>query len=167
VAAPLYDLDGDAQQTAFQELKQAIISAPTLSHDNETDRLILRTDAEKNGLGAILSIIREGKEWPITCISRHTTPAEVKYHSNELKCLALVWALQKLRNHLFGRPFVVYTDNVALRWLQSKKEISGRLGRWILALQEFDFEPWSTRSNRTGTNWCLGQPWLLILPGMK
>jgi len=148
-ATPLYDLLkkdvigwpwGPEQQAAFQALKDAVIAAPTLYHDNETDRLVLRTDAAKIGLGAILSIIRDGKEWPVTCISRRTTLAERNYHSNELECLALVWALQKLRHHLFGRSFTVYTDNIALRWLQTKKEIGGKLGRWILALQEFDFD---------------------------
>lgn len=32
------------------------------------------------------------------------------------------------------------TDNNALRWLQSRKDIGGKFARWILALQEFDLE---------------------------
>jgi hypothetical protein len=34
----------------------------------------------------------------------------------------------------------VLTDSSAVRWLWSKKEVNGKFARWILALQEFDFE---------------------------
>ncbi len=130
----------EERNDAFNQLKQALLNAPTLAHDGETDRLILRTDAAKRGLGAMLSVKRDGKEWPVTFISRRTTKAEENYHSNELECLALVWALGKLRHHLYGRPFSVLTDNSALSWLRSKKDIGGKLARWILALQEYDFD---------------------------
>jgi len=148
IAAPLHKLLkqneawswGPEQENAFTALKEALLKAPTLVHDNETDRLILRTDASKTGLGAVLHVIRDGFELPVTFISRRTTTTEANYHSNELECLALVWALGKLRHYLYGRPFSVLTDNSALSWLQSKKDVGGKLGRWILALQEFDFD---------------------------
>ncbi|KAI9557180.1 hypothetical protein GHT06_016988 [Daphnia sinensis] len=66
--------------------------------------------------------------------------AEMKYHANELECLAIVWALKKFRSYVYGRRFSVLTDSSAVRWLWSKKEVSGKFARWILALQEFDFE---------------------------
>lgn len=98
------------------------------------------TDASKQGLGAVLSRVDKDGERPITFISRGTTAAEQNYSSNELECLALVWALTKLRHHLYGRRFTVWTDNMALKWLHSKKDVDGKLARWILALQEFDID---------------------------
>ncbi|KZS08011.1 Uncharacterized protein APZ42_028400 [Daphnia magna] len=82
------------------------------------------------------------RNWtPTNCnASRKLNDAEMKYHANELECLAIVWALKKFRSYVYGRRFSVLTDSSAVRWLWSKKEVSGKFARWILALQEFDFE---------------------------
>ena len=77
---------------------------------------------------------------PIAYASRRLNDAEMKYHANELECLAIVWALKKFRSYVYGRRFSVLTDSSAVRWLWSKKEVNGKFARWILALQEFDFE---------------------------
>ena len=82
----------------------------------------------------------KGVDRPITFVSRGTTPAEQNYSSNELECLALVWALGKLRHHLYGRRFTFWTDNMALKWLYSKRDVEGKLARWVLDLQKFDLE---------------------------
>ena len=76
----------------------------------------------------------------IAFISRHLSPAETRYHSNELECLALIWALQQFRTFLYGREFSVYTDSNALRWLVNKKNVEGKFARWIMALQEHRFQ---------------------------
>jgi hypothetical protein len=44
------------------------------------------------------------------------------------------------RPHMYGRKFVIVTYHVALKWLMTCKEPAGRLHRWALTLQEFDFE---------------------------
>ena len=93
----------------------------------------------KWALGAVL--LQDGGDGPrlISYISRGLDDAEKKRHCNELECLALVWALKKLRPYLYGKRFKVETDSSAVKWLFSKKEV-GKFGRWILALQEYDFE---------------------------
>jgi hypothetical protein len=48
-----------------------------------------------------------------------------------------VWSLAKLRPYLYGRNISVATDNNALKWLFSKKEVQGKLARWITAIQDF------------------------------
>ena len=77
---------------------------------------------------------------PIAYISRRLTDAEKNYHSNELECLTLVWALKKLCHYLFGRRFQVKTDNNVVKLLCSKKELKGKFARWIMELQDFDFQ---------------------------
>ncbi len=148
LAAPLHQLlkKGvkwswtEKEQRAMRDIQDALLAAPTLVCDNDVCELELKTDASKIGLGAVLSRVDAKGERPITFISRGTTPAERNYCSNELECCALVWALGKLRHHLYGRRFTVWTDNVALKWLHSKKDVEGKLARWILALQEFDID---------------------------
>ena len=44
----------------------------------------------------------------------------------------------------------MYTDHKALQWIQNIKDPTGRLGKWVLRMQEFDFEMvhWEGRRNQ-------------------
>ena len=54
--------------------------------------------------------------------------------------LAIVYAFDKFISYLVGQKVIVYSDHAALKYLLSKKDIKPRLLRWILMLQEFDWE---------------------------
>ena len=47
--------------------------------------------------------------------------------------------IKKWKHYLLGRPFELITDHKALQWLQNTKDLEGRLARWALALQPFQF----------------------------
>ena len=127
-----------AHQLSFETLKDRLATSPILAHDDSQSPLELQTDASGAGIGAVLTIKKDLNSHPIMYVSRRLTPAEGRYHANELECLALVWALHKLRHIIYGRQCEVKTDSNVLKWLHSKKDISGKLGRWIVTLQEFD-----------------------------
>ena len=54
--------------------------------------------------------------------------------------LAVMFALEKFRSYLIGCKIIVFTNHVALKYLLTKKDTKVRLIRWVLFLQEFDFE---------------------------
>ena len=58
----------------------------------------------------------------------------------EQELLAVVFAFEKFRSYLLGTRVIVHTDHSALRYLMAKKDEKPRLIRWVLLLQEFDFE---------------------------
>ena len=130
---------GLKQEEAKSKLIEMLTTAPVLAHYDEDLDVVVQTDASQEGLGAVL--LQDGGDGPrpISYISRGLDDAEKKRHCNELECLALVWALKKLRPYLYGKRFKVETDSSAVNWLFSKKEVE-KFGRWILALQEYDFE---------------------------
>jgi hypothetical protein len=52
----------------------------------------------------------------------------------------VVFAFDKIRSYIVNSKVIVYTDHAALKYLLAKKDAKPRLIRWILLLQEFDFE---------------------------
>jgi hypothetical protein len=54
--------------------------------------------------------------------------------------LAMVYALQNFRHYLLGKHFKMFTDHSSLKYLVNKPVLGGRICRWLLLFQEFDFE---------------------------
>lgn len=48
--------------------------------------------------------------------------------------------MEKMRPYLERYRFTIMTDHQALTWLNSLKNPTGWLARWVLALQQFDYE---------------------------
>lgn len=130
----------EEQDTAFRQLKQALTQAPVLACPDFTKRFILQTDASDDGLGIALTQHLDGGDHVIAYASRSLSPAEKSYTTTEKECLAIVWGIEKMRPYLEGYKFTVITDHQSLRWLQSLKNPTGRLARWALLLQQYDFD---------------------------
>ena len=122
-------------QQSFQVLKDALTQAPVLFYPCFKNGCTLQTDASAVGIGAVLE--QEGHV--IAYASRSLTPPERQYSVIERERLAVVFAVKHFRYYLLGRPFSLHTDHQPLQWLSAQK-MEGRLCRWALALQEFDFE---------------------------
>ena len=58
----------------------------------------------------------------------------------EREGLEMVYALQKFCHYLLGGHFKMFTDHSALKYLVNNLVLGGIFFRWLLLLQEFDFE---------------------------
>lgn len=131
---------GEKEESAFKELKQRLSSAPVLACPNFDQAFCLQTDASTDGLGAVLTQTHDGTERVIAYASRTLNSAERNYSATELECLAVVWGIRRMRDYLEGYRFTVLTDHQSLKWLQRLDAPTGRLGRWVLELQQYDFD---------------------------
>ena len=52
----------------------------------------------------------------------------------------MVFSLHKFRHYLLANPFIFYTGHQALKYLVNKPLHHGRICRWFLLFQEFEFE---------------------------
>ena len=98
----------------------------------------IKTDASLFRLSAVLSQNSDNGLRPVAFICRRLTSSESRCASDELKCLALVWALRKFKPFVYSSKFTVCTDNSAVKYLYEKRELTGTFAQWILFLQEFD-----------------------------
>ncbi|XP_042012143.1 uncharacterized protein LOC121760564 [Salvia splendens] len=130
----------DACKDAFQFLKDRLISsliirAPDWSHPFE-----VMCDASDYVVGAVLGQKIELKSYIIFYASKTLNQAQMNYDVTEKEMLSVVFAFEKFRPYLLGSKVIVYTDHAAIKYLLAKKESKPRLIRWVLLLQEFDWE---------------------------
>lgn len=83
---------------AFRTIKSHFISAPILFCPDFSRPFTLQTDASSYGLGAVLTQEIVGEEKVIFFLSRSLTKQEQNYSTTEGECLAVVWAVEKLRH---------------------------------------------------------------------
>lgn len=72
--------------------------------------------------------------------SKALNGAQKNYTITEQELLVVLYAFYKFKEYLLVTKVVVYMDHVAMRYLMAKKDAKPRLIRWVLLLQEFDFE---------------------------
>lgn len=125
---------------AFEDLKLALTSQPMLSIFDSKKETLLYTDASRTGVGGILLQDHENKEQVVAYYSRHTTCSEQNYHPFELEALAVVSCVKRFRHYLAGIHLKILIDCSVVRGALNKKELTQRIARWILELQEYSFD---------------------------
>ena len=77
---------------------------------------------------------------PIAFVSIKLSKSEKNYNTTEREGLAIVYVLQKFRHYLLGKHFKMFTNHSTLKYIVNKIVLGGRICRWILLFQEFEFE---------------------------
>ena len=127
-----------ACQTAFDNLKAALVSDSIVRHPRVDLPYQLYTDASNYCVGAILCQTHEdGTEYVVQYISHQLSSVQTRWATIEKEAYAVVYALQKLKAYLYGAEFVVYTDHKPLLCLFSKSMANTKIQRWAILLAEF------------------------------
>ena len=112
---------------------------PILAYPNFDKPFILQTDTSNVGLVAVLTQLdTSGHKRVISYASRTLSGREQNYTAMEKEALAVVFATKHFCVYLSGWKIQLVTDNRALKWLHTIPS-KGRIARWIMDLQEYDF----------------------------
>ncbi len=150
VVGPFYDMLkengpavwGQAQQEAFDIIKNKLVIEPIRAHPDFNKPFKLYTNASDTGLGAVLAQDDEkGKERVIFYKARRLSAPKRNYPTTEKEYLAVVWVIQKFKQYLGGWiPFMVYTDHAVLKTLMKHDNPTSRRARWMEVLVTYFFE---------------------------
>ena len=128
-------------QEAFDRLKSALVNPPVLAHADVKKPFILTTDASTSAIGWTLSQLDDNnKEHAILYGGRSLLDAESHWDVTSLEGIALVSAIKDCHEYLANNSFTVYTDHESLVNLRKTQNKSGRMLRWALMLQEYNYE---------------------------
>lgn len=81
---------------------------------------------------------RMGKENALYYLSRMLVGAEHAYSPIEKHCLALVFAVKKLRHYMLTHQVTLISKIDPLKYLMTRPMLTGRLAKWAIVLTEFD-----------------------------
>ncbi|XP_019056297.1 PREDICTED: LOW QUALITY PROTEIN: uncharacterized protein LOC109116034 [Tarenaya hassleriana] len=143
IAAPLTEVIkknvgfkwGDAQEAAFQLLKEKLTNSPLLSLPDFSKAFEVECDASGVGIGAVL--MQEGK--PIAYFSEKLSGAQLNYPTYDKELYALVRALQTWQHYLWPKEFIIHTDHEALKHLKGQQRLNKRHAKWVEFIETFPY----------------------------
>ncbi|XP_074313449.1 uncharacterized protein LOC141648620 [Silene latifolia] len=129
----------DKCHNAFESIKKYLSSAPVLGAPPSGRPFILYIAAQERSLGALCAQENEDKkERALYYLSRTLVGAELNYSQIEKICLALVFAIQKLRHYMQAHTVHVISKDDPIKYILSRPVLSGRLAKWALLLKQDD-----------------------------
>ncbi|XXG41725.1 hypothetical protein AAC387_Pa01g2131 [Persea americana] len=135
------DFVWDAEcEVAFQDIKSYLTKPPVLAASTARKPFILYTRALNYSLGTLLAQENDGgKEAALYYLNCMLVGAEYRYSPVEKECLAVMFAVQKLRHYLLSNTVYLISRINLLKVLVTKAgSLNARLAKWSILLSQFD-----------------------------
>ena len=117
-------------------MKKVMSSCPVLALLDFTQPFVLECDAYGEGIRVVLMQNRN----PIYFESRKLQPYERNYSIYDKEMMSIMHALDKFRQYLVGRKFVLKTDHNSLINFLTQKELNGMQQNWVCKFQAYEFD---------------------------
>jgi hypothetical protein len=138
----LWNHDCDKSFIMIQKILQ---NRPVLNYPDFSLPYVVATDASDFGVGAVLfqevaaddgNTVRKYIQFASSAL----TKSQRNYPVLQKELLAIVFAITKFHEFLYGNKFVVHTDHEALRFLFSRCNDNRMLSYWHYLLGEYNFD---------------------------
>ena len=130
---------GDAEETAFRNLKAALLASPVLTTPDPSLPYTVITDASDFAVGGVLCQDQGQGLQPVTFESCKLNAAQLNYPVHEKEMFAIIHCFTKWRHYLEGVSTRVITDHASLRHLHTQPSLSRRQARWMEFMSRFHF----------------------------
>lgn len=95
------------------------------------ERFIIATDASDRGIGAVLYQMKDNEKRIISIVSKALSPTQQRYAITKKELFAVVYALNKFNNYVYGRKFLLQTDHQSLLSIFNGKRENKVLNNWL------------------------------------
>jgi len=119
----------------FNFLKKKVTEAPILELPDFDKVFEVDCDALHVGIGSVLS--QAGR--PIAFFSEKLDEVKQKYSTYDVEFYAIVQALRHWRHYLVPKEFVLFTNHIALKYVNTHMKLNVIHAKWVSFLQGYTF----------------------------
>jgi len=128
-------------ESAFQDIKQRMLSGPILGFYDASKRLYMMTNSSLFAVGYLIYQKFENKQnHLIACGGRVLTLTERKRSITDLECMALNIGINDNHSLLVNCHFTVYTDHYFLSFLKNLSNLNSRINRYACLIEGYNYE---------------------------
>lgn len=133
---------GEAEQAAFEQLKELLTTAPILAPFDSDHETRIQPDSSGYSIGGELSQRGEDGTWrPVAFYSKKCLPAETNYPIHDKEMLAIIRCLEQWRSMVLSVKCVtILSDHKNLEYFMKKQQLTERQMRWALELSRYRFK---------------------------
>ena len=129
--------------SAFEQLKNAFVTAPILMKFDPDKQIVVETDASDYVTGGVMSQYDDTNTLrPVAYFSKRHFLAKCNYEIYDKELMAIIRCFEAWRPELEGSAFPIHvlSDHKNLEYFMTTKALSRRQARWSEYLSRFDFK---------------------------
>ena len=135
---------GHAQESAFREIKECLISPPVLALYDVNRKTKVSSDTSKYGIGGVVLQEQDDGFWkPFVYFSRVLTNVELHYSPTEKEALGFTWLCERASDYILGKPIIGVTDHkplLPILMTHCLDQLPPRVQRFRMSLLRFNIE---------------------------
>lgn len=129
----------DECEASFRGFCAVLSRSPAIEPPKWDSPFIVSTDASQRGVGAVLFQHYDDRDHFVCFASKALNKGQRNYSATRRELLAIVFALQRFREYVYGTHFELRTDHKALTFMFTQKHVNYMLLNWLDVLLDYDF----------------------------